>query len=81
MLQDGRESLNDLLDAWNIEKLLIYVLTRNEFTLTGGTNPHTIGPAGDLEAARPHRLEQGQAHITGGTLGTNEVPLAVIGRE
>lgn len=82
MLEDGREAFNDMLDAWNIEKLAIYVLTRNALTLTGGMNPHTIGPAGGtLDVPRPHRLEQDQAFLSGGTLGTNEVELAVIDRE
>lgn len=70
-LKDGLEALNDLVDSWNTEKLIIYVLARNSFALTAGTNPHEIGPgvgAPGLDAPRPNRIEQGQAWLTGGQL-------------
>lgn len=78
-LSDGLEAFNDMLDSWNTEKLIIWVLARNTFTLTVGTNPHEIGPGSAvLNAPRPNRIEQGQAWITGGSLGTNETELEVL---
>ena len=74
---DGVEALNHMMDSWNTEKLNIYALVRNTFTLTGGQNPHTLGPAGDLDAPRPQRIDEGLVYLSGGTLGTNEVPLKV----
>jgi hypothetical protein len=80
-LKDGLEAFNDMVDVWNTEKLIIWVLARNTFTLTIGTNPFEIGPgvaAPGLNAPRPNRIEQGQAWITGGTLGTTETELEVL---
>lgn len=76
-LTDGVEALNDMMDSWNTEKLIIFALARNTFTLTGGQNPHTLGPAGDLDAPRPQRIDEGLVYLSGGTLGSNEVPLKV----
>jgi len=70
-LEDAREALNDMLDSWNTEKLIIWVLARNTFTLTPGTNPHEIGPGSTvLNAPRPNRIEQSQAWLTGASLST-----------
>lgn len=79
-LQDGVEALNAMLDSWNTEKLMVYVLARNQFTLTAATNPHQIGPglaAPDFDAPRPNRIEQGQAYLSGGQLGTASRELEV----
>lgn len=83
-LDDGLEAFNDMLDSWNTEKLIIYVLARNTFTLTAATNPHQIGPgvaAPGLDAPRPNRIQQGQAWLTGAGLGTSQYELDVVTRE
>lgn len=83
-LKDGLEALNDMVDSWNTETLVIWVLARNTFTLTAGTNPHQIGPGvapPGLDAPRPNRIEQGQAWLTGVTLGNIERELKVLTRE
>jgi len=80
-LKDALEAFNQMVDSWNTEKLIIWVLARNTFTLTIGTNPHEIGPgvaSPGLDAPRPNRIEQTQAWITGGTLGTVERELEVL---
>jgi len=76
-LADGVEALNHMLDSWNTESLTIYALVRNSLTLTAGQQSHTVGPAGDLDIPRPQSIEQGQAFITGGTLGTTELEIEV----
>ncbi len=83
-LKDGLEAFNDMVDSWNTEKLIIWVLARNTFTLTTGINPFEIGPgvaAPGLDAPRPNRIEQGQAWLTGGSLGVIETELEVWTRE
>lgn len=81
-LKDSLEAFNDMVDSWNTETLIIYVLARNTFTLTSGTNPHEIGPGSAvINAPRPNRIEQGQAWLTGGSLGTTEHELRVLIRE
>lgn len=83
-LENSLRTFNFMVDSWNTEKLIIWVLARNEFTLTVGTNPHEIGPgvvAPGLDAPRPNRIEQGQAWIKGGNLGTTETEMKVFTRE
>lgn len=77
MLPDGLESFNDMLDAWNIEKLMIPALSRQTFALVVGQGQYQIGAGGgqDFDAERPVHLEQGQVFLTGGTLGLLEVEL------
>lgn len=38
--------LNSMLDQWSLEKLLIYSLVNNLFTVTAGTTTYTMGPNG-----------------------------------
>lgn len=82
-LQNSLRTFNFMVDNWNTEKLTIYVLARNTFTLTASTNPHEIGPgiaAPGLDAPRQNRLEQGQAWISGGSLGQTEDELEIYTR-
>lgn len=41
---DALQTLNDLLDTWYIEKLLVFEKIREVFTLTPGQGSYTIGP-------------------------------------
>lgn len=79
-LKDALEAFNDMVDAWNTEKLIIWALARNTLTLTASTNPHEIGPgvaAPGFDAPRPNRIVQGQAYLSGASLGTDEARLDV----
>ena len=38
--------LNMMLDQWSLEKLMVYTLTNNLFTVTAGVTTYTMGPAG-----------------------------------
>lgn len=52
---DGLESINDLVDAWNLERLNIYTITTVSATVTGASA--TIGPAMQIATPRPVRIE------------------------
>lgn len=55
---DGLLSLNQMLDAWQAERLFCYALSEQTFVLPAGTPSVTIGPAGDVDVAvRPPRIE------------------------
>ncbi len=51
--------LNRMLDAWNAQKLYVYVVDFANYTLVPGLIPHTIGPSGATYtvAQRPVRIE------------------------
>jgi len=48
--------LNDMVDSWNTESLMIPSLTRNVYPLTAGVGSYTLGPGGSLGGERPQRV-------------------------
>jgi len=65
-LADGMEALNQLVDAWNTEKLIAYAFARQAWTIGAGVQDLEIGPGADLDTARPQTIEQGLAFIKSG---------------
>ena len=54
-MDDGLRALNDLVDAWHCERLMIWAIVPSTYTLTAP--PYTLGPGGTLSTTRPVRLE------------------------
>jgi hypothetical protein len=52
---DGLIMLNNIVDAWNVERLNIYTITEVVATFAGASA--TIGPAMTIATARPMRIE------------------------
>jgi hypothetical protein len=57
-LDDGMATLNAMLDAWNAERLMLYAMSRNLFTLTASQADYTIGDGGDFDVVRPTKIER-----------------------
>jgi hypothetical protein len=56
--QEALAVLNDILQLWNLQRLMLYSLQDVSGILQAGHNPHTIGVAGDIVVtARPVRIE------------------------
>ena len=78
-LADVLNRLNDMIESWNLQKPLIYEISREAFTLTPNKNPHTIGlatgssPAGDLATPRPPKIQS--ASIMS---GRTELPITIL---
>lgn len=53
---DSLEVLNDMLEAWSLDDLLIYVPTQETRALVSGTASFTIGPTGDIVSTRPIKI-------------------------
>lgn len=47
---DAFDMLNDMLDQWSNESMMIYNVTEIIFPLTAGQTQYTIGPGGDIGA-------------------------------
>ena len=62
---DALEALNQMLDSWSNESLMLYHVTREQFTLTPGLNPHTIGSAGNLATDVPLNIEAATVTVGG----------------
>lgn len=54
---DNLETLNALLDYWNSQRLMVYALTTEAFSLTSGKSLYTIGPGGDFSTVRPDSVD------------------------
>jgi hypothetical protein len=76
---DALLALNAMLERWGNEKLLVYQIGRDEHTLTPGTAAYTIGAGGDIDAARPVRLE-GAARIPAGETDEEELEILTLDR-
>jgi hypothetical protein len=56
MATDGLVALNDMLDSWSNDSLMIYARTDENFPLSAGVSTYTIGPAQTFNTARPISL-------------------------
>jgi hypothetical protein len=54
---DGLRILNDMLDTWSTERLMVWAVKRVLYTLTGA-QVITIGPGCDINVPRPPRIER-----------------------
>jgi len=57
LAQDCLTVLNQMIDAWALEELLVYFLDRQVLTMTVLKQQYTLGPGGDLPIVRPVRIE------------------------
>jgi hypothetical protein len=53
---DALGVLNDLVDFWNTESLMVPSLRRDVYPLTAGVGSYTLGPGGTLGGERPQRV-------------------------
>lgn len=56
-LSEGLTALNSLLSLWSSEKIMIYAVTKESFSLVAGTGIYTIGSGGTFDTVRPQKLE------------------------
>jgi hypothetical protein len=54
--QDGLDRLNELVESWANDSLMIYSRTWENFTLNGGDGEYTIGTSGDFNTTRPTQI-------------------------
>ncbi|HEX6827292.1 MAG TPA: hypothetical protein VF077_13315 [Nitrospiraceae bacterium] len=50
-------SLNTMIDGWNAERLMVYQVQDEQFTLTANTESVTVGAGGVWSTTRPQRIE------------------------
>jgi hypothetical protein len=64
-VDDALRSLNDLIDGWAIERLMIYGLTGTPYALPSAGSAFTMGPGGTLSQTAPVRVESASWIQTG----------------
>lgn len=76
---DGLYALNSMLDAWSIERLMVYQVQQSSYSWAADASSKTIGSGGDFDTTRPIRIEkQGNFFRTSTNL---DYQLAVYPRE
>ena len=66
--------LNDILDSWQLERLMVYAISGTAYPIPGSGNSFTMGTAGTLSATAPVRVESaGWLRV-----GMPEQPLEVL---
>jgi hypothetical protein len=61
-------ALNDMVDGWNIEPLMIYTISQATFNLVGGKRDYAMGPtavAPDFPTTRPVKIQAAGILISG----------------
>lgn len=73
---DGLTRLNAMIKSWGIEGLMIYKITREQFTMTSGLQAQTMGSGGTYSTTRPLK-------ITGVSVlsGSMELPVEILTAE
>jgi hypothetical protein len=56
--QDALLVANSMLDAWNIDRLMIYTINIQDFPLVASQQVYTLGLGGNFNAARPPKIER-----------------------
>ena len=72
---DALTTLNDLMDSWAGERLVLYQTLRSTHTLTVGLSPHTIGSGGTFNTTRPVRIDRASITLAG---TSNETALDLL---
>src|SRR5215471_2927802 len=73
----GLYALNELVDSWAAERLLIPVVALTSYTLTTGVQTYTIGPGGTWNQAWPNSLEGARVVWTSAGV-TYRIPVQVV---
>lgn len=69
-------ALNTMLDSWNTERLNVYRVVRDVYTLSVSKESYTMGVGGDINAPRPNKIE-----VAGVMLGQIEQPVLIQSRD
>lgn len=71
---DGLEALNSMLDAFSIERMMVYQILEENFSLVAGTANYTIGSGGTFSTTRPIKIENAFLRDS----SNNDYPLEII---
>ena len=70
--------LNQMIDSWNTERMMIFTLTISEFPLTVGQQTYTLRPGENFNISRPARIERMGIVSLNNPAQPLELPLAML---
>lgn len=76
-MQDAFASLNSMLDSWKLERLMVYAILPQTFSLVAGKKTYTIGTGGDFDTDWPTRIEKIQLNYNTGGVPIN-LPIEIL---
>jgi len=74
---DGLTLLNEMLESWSADRLMVYQILSENFPVSGGTASYTIGTGGTFNTTRPINIAN--AYLRG--LNDIDYPLQIIPQE
>lgn len=74
---DAFTALNNLLDAWAAERLMIYTITRTTWTIVASTASYTVGASATINIIRP-TFVQGVGYTDSSVSPVSEMPLVPL---
>lgn len=74
--QDSLTLLNDLLESWNLEHLMLYEEIRETFSLVASQSVYTMGTGANFNTSRPVRIERASMLVNNA-----EIPMKIINRQ
>src|SRR5689334_6075004 len=77
---DGLRSLNDLIDSWSTESLLIPNKVREVFPLVPGQQSYSMGSGGNFNTSRPLKIENALIQFTS-TTPVSELPMKLLNKD
>lgn len=77
---DALTALNQMIDLWSTQRLMVYSTVSESFTLTGGKQSYTWGTGGDFNSARPQGIDVATIQFSSGST-TSELPIEIITEE
>jgi len=78
MANDALAVFNQMIDAWNAERLAIYTTQSQDFALTANKQVYTFGPSGDFDAPRPAQIDGMSAILLYNSSNPIEVPMTAF---
>lgn len=73
--EDTRVSLNEMLEVWNLESLMVYTMPREELDLTPGKGTYTLGTGGDWDIPRPIKVDSAAFHDVTANI---DIPVTIL---
>ena len=67
-LDDGLTELNNLVTNWDVERLNIWSLAKEDFPLVAGKQSYTMGPGGNFNTLRPVSIRNVSCIYTDGSV-------------
>lgn len=74
---DGLNTLNQMLDAWNADRLSVYTTISTDFPFTLNQQAYTLGSGGDFDMTRPARISAMSSILTTNPDNPIEVPITM----